>query len=130
MVGTVKLHHIDIIIPKNQDQKARDYYCQLLGFKEIEKPQVLRKNGGMWLEIDNSQLHLSYEKKEGYDPRKTKSHLAFQVKDLDQFKNKLEENGHRVKSQGQIPGMIRFETEDPFGHRLEFLQIIEEGKND
>ena len=35
----------------------------------------------------------------------------------------LAEKGYIIKEQVQLPGMLRIESEDPFGHRLEFLQI-------
>ena len=120
------MHHADIIIPKGGDDEARKYYCELLGFKEIAKPVTLQKNGGLWLEVGGTQLHLSYEKKEGIDPRKTKSHLAYEVENLRELEEKLINNGFTVKKQTPIPGMSRFESEDPFGHRVEFLQVIED----
>ncbi|MEI7488076.1 MAG: hypothetical protein WCJ72_11835, partial [Chryseobacterium sp.] len=69
-----RLDHVDIIIPKDGEDEARQYYCGILGMREIEKPEILKKNGGLWLQLDGSQVHLSYEKKEGVDPRKTKAH--------------------------------------------------------
>ena len=119
------IHHADIIIPRGEDQKAKDFYCELLGFKEIEKPDALKNNGGFWVRIGGFQLHLSYEKKEGVDPRKTKAHLAFEVNDLASVRKKLEENGFPTKEQTPIPNMERFESTDPFGHRLEFLKMRE-----
>ena len=118
------LNHVDIIIPKDSDALARKYFCEILGLKEIAKPEVLRKNGGFWLELNNSQLHLSYEKKEGVDPKKTKAHFAFEVIDLKKMEERLNQNGYATKKQEQIPGMLRFESEDPFGHRIEFLQYL------
>lgn len=121
---TFDLHHADLIIPKGSEATAREFHCNLLGLVEIPKPEVLMKNGGLWLQLGNAQIHLSYEKKEGIDPRKTKAHVAFRVSDLKQLRNKLTTQGLPVKEQEQLPGMIRIESEDPFGHRLEFLQII------
>ncbi len=120
----IELHHADLIIPKGSDDVARDFYCNVLGLIEIEKPDVLKKNGGLWLQLGNAQLHLSYEKKEGIDPRKTKAHIALRVMDLEKTKVDLRRHGYEVKSQDQLPGMIRMESVDPFGHRIEFLQVI------
>jgi catechol 2,3-dioxygenase-like lactoylglutathione lyase family enzyme len=124
MVMLRELHHADLIIPNGSEAIARAFYCDLLGLKEIEKPQVLKKNGGLWLQLGNAQIHLSYEKREGIDPRRTKAHIAFKVSDLESLISELQRRGHPVTRQEQLPGMIRFESEDPFGHRLEFLQII------
>jgi catechol 2,3-dioxygenase-like lactoylglutathione lyase family enzyme len=119
-------HHANIIIPKNGEEQARQFYGNLLGFKEIEKPEVLKQNGGLWFELGNTQLHLSYEKKEGFDPRKTNSHLAYEVEDLEHLEKLLKDQGHPTKRQVQIPGIKRFESEDPFGHRIEFLQRLDQ----
>jgi len=40
----MKLHHADLIIPKNAEDEAREYYGNFLGLKEIEKPEILKKN--------------------------------------------------------------------------------------
>lgn len=122
-----RVHHADLIIPKGGEERAREFYCNLLGLKEIPKPEVLRANGGLWVQAGNAQIHLSYEKREGVDPRKTKAHLAFQVADLEVLAARLKSLGYPVKSQEPLPGMMRLESEDPFGHRLEFLQMVGEG---
>lgn len=119
-----KFHHADLIIARGGEGEAKIFYCDLLGLREIPKPEVLRANGGLWLAIGDFQLHLSYEKKEGVDPRKTKAHLAFVVDDLARVERSLLAAGCSIKWQEQLPGMIRLETEDPFGHRLELLELI------
>lgn len=123
-----RLDHADLIIPKGAEDTARHYYCEILGMREIEKPEVLRKNGGLWLQLPGSQLHLGFEKKEGVDPRKTKAHLAFEVEDLQALETLLLKNGFQTKKQDQLPGMARMETEDPFGHRIEFLQMCSDDR--
>jgi hypothetical protein len=120
----IEFDHADLIIPKGSDETAREFYCGLLKIQEIEKPPVLKKNGGLWLQLGNAQIHLSYEKREGVDPKKTKAHVALRVKDLASLRQELERRGLPVKEQDQLPGMIRIESEDPFGHRLEFIQRI------
>lgn len=120
----IEFHHADLIIPNGKEAEAREFYCGLLRLKEIAKPEVLKKNGGLWLQLGNAQIHLSYEKKEGVDPKKTKAHIAFKVLDLLKIKEDLILHGFKVKEQDALPGMIRIESEDPFGHRLEFLQVV------
>jgi len=44
-----RLNHIQICILKNKEAEARTFYCGILGLKEIEKPEYLKKNGGFWL---------------------------------------------------------------------------------
>ena len=53
-----KLNHVQICIPKGEEEKGREFYCGILGLNEIEKPDSLKKNGGFWLEVANIQLHI------------------------------------------------------------------------
>ena len=43
-----KLNHVHVCIPFGQEETARVFYSKILGFKEIEKPLALKKNGGLW----------------------------------------------------------------------------------
>lgn len=101
---------------------AREFYCDFLGFKEIEKPADLQKNGGLWLEISNAQIHLSIQ--DGFDPSKTKSHLAYEVSNLAFLKEALAKRGIQWNDNSPVPGFIRGDIRDPFGNRIEFLQAL------
>jgi catechol 2,3-dioxygenase-like lactoylglutathione lyase family enzyme len=115
-----RLHHAEIIIPKGKEEEARAFYCDLLGFREVEKPDVLKKNGGLWIELGANQVHLSID--EGYDPAKTKAHLAYEVSDIQKVKELLGSRGINMELGVGIPGYVRGNIRDPFGNRMEFLQ--------
>ena len=53
----LRLHHGQISIPKGAEEKAREFYCTVLGLKEIEKPNALKGRGGFWLELGEIQIH-------------------------------------------------------------------------
>jgi hypothetical protein len=93
-----------------------------LGFKEIEKPRDLQKNGGLWLQLSDIQIHLSIQ--DGYDPSKTKAHLAYEVSDIESLKGSLKERGINWNDNSPVPGFIRGDIRDPFGNRIEFLQQL------
>ncbi len=57
----VNLHHIQIAVPKKQEETARAFYCGILGFSEVVKPREMRGRGGLWFEAQNIQLHLVVE---------------------------------------------------------------------
>ncbi len=122
MSFVIRLNHADIIIPRGSESKAREFYCDFLGFQEIEKPEDLQKNGGLWLQLSDVQIHLSIQ--DGYDPSKTKAHLAYEVSDLDRLKVALAKNGLSWNDNSPLPGFIRGDIRDPFGNRIEFLQRI------
>jgi catechol 2,3-dioxygenase-like lactoylglutathione lyase family enzyme len=114
------VHHGQISIPKGAEDQARSFYCDILGLKEIEKPDALKGRGGFWLELGPFQIHVGAE--EGVERSKTKAHLAYEVSDLDLCRNTLRSHKVEIKEGIPIPGMDRFEFRDPFGNRIEFLQ--------
>ena len=118
------LHHAQITIPKGAEAEARDFYCGLLGFREVEKPDVLKGRGGFWLKVGKDDLHVGTE--DGVDRSTTKAHMAYEVNSLETFRRLFDERGIEVEDGIQIPGYRRFEIRDPFGNRLEFMERLEE----
>lgn len=114
------IDHVQLAVPAGSEDTARHYYGQVLGMTEIPKPPVLAKRGGCWFTSGGAVLHLGVE--EPFAAAK-KAHPAFLVTDLDALASALEELGASVtRSDGELPGIRRFHTFDPFGNRLEFQQ--------
>lgn len=116
------LDHVQVAIPAGSDAvaAARDFYGGLLGMTEVAKPPALAVRGGCWFTSGSAVLHLGVE--EPFQPAR-KAHPAFLVADLDVLRDRLEDAGARcVPSDGEIAGVRRFHTADPFGNRLEFQQ--------
>jgi catechol 2,3-dioxygenase-like lactoylglutathione lyase family enzyme len=118
----LSVHHAQITIPKGAENQSRAFYCDLLGLKEIEKPDSLRGRGGFWLEVGDRQVHVGTE--DGVDRPGTKAHVAYLVDDLELAREKLIANDIKILDGIPIPGYSRFEFRDPFGNRVEFLQTI------
>lgn len=116
-----RLHHAQVTIPRGREDQAREFYCGLLGLREVEKPEVLRPRGGFWLELGGAQVHVGVE--DDVDRHGTKAHLAYQVDDLDDLRTRLKSADVPIKESIPIPGMNRLEIRDPFGNRIEFVEI-------
>ena len=116
----VGLHHAQITIPVGAEEKARDFYCRVLGLKEVEKPRGLQGRGGFWVQAGDRQVHVGTE--DGFDRLTTKAHLAYQVTDVAHWRRVMEANGVRPLESVPIEGFERFEARDPFGNRIEFIQ--------
>ena len=116
----IKIHHAQITIPKGEEDRAREFYCEFLGLKEIPKPESLQGRGGFWMELGDFQIHVGTEG--DFDRAKTKAHLAYQVEDLDSWRESLAGIGVKIIEGIPIPNFRRFEFRDPFGNRVEFLQ--------
>jgi catechol 2,3-dioxygenase-like lactoylglutathione lyase family enzyme len=114
------IHHAQITIPRGAETRAREFYCGLLGLKEVPKPAELAGRGGFWLEVADRQLHIGTE--DDVERAKTKAHVAYAVQDLDAWRDALTANAVAITEGIQIPGSRRFEFRDPFGNRIEFLE--------
>ena len=112
--------HVQVAIPAAAEPAARAFYGVLLGMAEVAKPAALAARGGCWFTSGAAVLHLGVE--EPFQPAR-KAHPAFLVDDLDGLAARLTAAGHDcVHTDGEIPGVRRFHTNDPFGNRLEVQQ--------
>jgi catechol 2,3-dioxygenase-like lactoylglutathione lyase family enzyme len=116
------IHHVQITIPVGAEDRARQFYCAMLGFPEVEKPETLRARGGIWVQAGEQQLHISVET--GVDRRNTRAHVAYEVRDIDRWRCKLEDRGVVILESVPIPGYHRFEFRDPFDNRVEMIEQI------
>jgi catechol 2,3-dioxygenase-like lactoylglutathione lyase family enzyme len=117
-----RLNHVQLCIPKGEEEKARNFYMNILGLEEIEKPESLKKNGGFWLRIADIELHIGTEEMDG--KWIGKRHPAFEVTDLEKVRKYLEENGVLVKEETPIPFIKRFSFFDPFKNRIELMEKL------
>jgi catechol 2,3-dioxygenase-like lactoylglutathione lyase family enzyme len=115
-----RIDHVQICIPKGKEDEARAFYTDILGLKEIPKPASLIANGGLWYLIADIELHLGVEA----EVIRTRRHPAFEIVDVPAAR-KLLENIVEIVEEPVIPGRIRFAFIDPFGNKIEFLQMLE-----
>jgi catechol 2,3-dioxygenase-like lactoylglutathione lyase family enzyme len=116
-----RLNHFQVCIPRGAEAQAREFYGGLLGLEEIEKPEVLKKNGGLWYEVADIQLHIGVE--DAVAP--SKRHPAFEVERVADVRAYLEQNAVRTKDEPSLPGVERFSFFDPFGNRIELMEKTE-----
>ena len=117
---TLTLDHIQLAIPKDREPQARAFWCDLIELKEIPKPEALQARGGLWLDLSGSELHLGVESP--FSPAK-KAHPGFQINDITTLAARLTKANHVIIWDTSIKNRQRFFTQDPFGNRLEFLQL-------
>jgi catechol 2,3-dioxygenase-like lactoylglutathione lyase family enzyme len=112
--------HVQVAMPAGREAAARAFYADLLGMTELVKPPVLAARGGCWFAAGAAVLHLGVEA--SFSPAR-KAHPAFLVEDLDGLAATLTSAGYEcTQADGEIPGVHRFHTHDPFGNRIEFQQ--------
>ena len=120
MIDFKRLDHLQICIPVGKEDEARKFYTNIIGLREIPKPKELIKNGGLWNQIADIQLHLGTEN----EINKSKRHPAFEVSDLRAATVVLTKHHISIKEEIQIPGQSRLSFMDPFGNRIEFLEKL------
>lgn len=114
------IDHVQLAIPAGTEDEARRFYGELLGMTEIPKPAALAVRGGCWFTAGSAVLHLGIE--QPFTPAR-KAHPALLVTDLDALESRIDNAGYEcVRADGEIPGVKRFHTRDPFGNRIEFQQ--------
>jgi catechol 2,3-dioxygenase-like lactoylglutathione lyase family enzyme len=117
-----EVHHVQVTIPRGAEELGRQFYCQVLGLQEIEKPAVIGERGGFWLQVGGRQVHIGVE--DGVERATTKAHIAYQVTDLDALRAHLEASGVAIQEDVPLPGLRRFQVRDPFGNKIEFIQPL------
>lgn len=114
------VHHVQITVPVGAEDAAHDFYCRVLGLRETPKPESLEGRGGFWLDCGDRQVHVGVE--DGVDRASTKAHVAYEVTDLQGWRERLGAEGIEVIEAVPIPGYERFELRDPFGNRIELIE--------
>jgi catechol 2,3-dioxygenase-like lactoylglutathione lyase family enzyme len=113
------IDHIQLAAPENCEHEARRFYVEMIGLKEIPKPENLRGRGGCWFQFGPQEIHVGVQK--DFVPA-TKAHPGLLVEGLEEFRNSLVMKGIQIKEDAPINGRSRFFVSDPFGNRIEFLE--------
>ena len=121
MAEIIGIDHIQLSIPPGEEDRARAFYVGLLGFREVPKPKSLAGRGGAWFEAGGCRLHLGAEP--DMRPMK-KAHPGLLVIGLAELVARLQATGVQVTFEPPIPGYDRAHTVDPFGNRIELLEIV------
>src|SRR5262245_47170115 len=115
------IDHLQLAMPEGQEQAVRDFYGGILKMREVEKPEALRRRGGLWFTLGDRQVHLGVER--DFRPA-GKAHPGFLVEDMTALRAALISAGYPIIDDEPLPGYEHFYSTDPFGNRLEFLKKL------
>jgi len=118
----LSIDHVQLAMPVGEEEKARAFFINILGFHEIPKPAELAKRGGAWFESESVQLHIGVEA--DFRPAR-KAHPAFIVDDLEALIVTAQNAGYETDTtQPPLDGYKRAHVFDPFGNRIELMQKL------
>jgi catechol 2,3-dioxygenase-like lactoylglutathione lyase family enzyme len=118
MSHVLGLDHVQVAMPRGEEDRARSFYAGLLGLNEIPKPDAMAGRGGMWFQCGQLQLHLGIE--EPFSPAR-KAHPALRIRAYENLLAKLVASGYAVARDTMLPAVSRAFVCDPFGNRIELI---------
>jgi catechol 2,3-dioxygenase-like lactoylglutathione lyase family enzyme len=117
-IRVAALDHVQLAMPAGREGEAEAFYCDVLGFSVLAKPEPLASRGGRWFASGTVQVHLGVE--ENFRPAR-KAHPALRVDGFDDLVAKLEEADASWRWDEDLPGVRRLYVDDPFGNRIEVI---------
>lgn len=113
------IDHVQIAVPPGAEGDCRTFYLRVLGLREIERPKAGEGRSFLWVQAGLSQIHFRV------DPEFVAAqfaHPGLVVADAEYFAAYLESVGWAVE-RGDAVKAGRFHIRDPFGNRLEFIDV-------
>lgn len=120
MVQVRAIDHIQVTSSPEAKDSMLFFYSQILGLREITKPEDLQANEGAWYVLGNIQIHVSIEN--SVNNAASRRHICFQVDNLQTFAKHLQDRGVEIIHAQPIPSIKRFFIRDPGGNRLEIAE--------
>ena len=112
------IDHVQLAMPAGEEATARHFYGDVLGMREVPKPEPLASRGGCWFASGNVQLHLGVER--DFRPAR-KAHPAIRISGYAALLAKLELAGVEVIEADDLHDVQRAHIFDPFGNRIELI---------
>jgi len=116
----LSIDHVQVTAPRAREKEARHFYGNVLGLKEIERPQTTIPATGLWYAFEEAhQLHIVFSENPLKPP--AGDHYAVTVDDLEAVKRQLADHEVPYEPSPVQAGYARMFVQDPFGNRIEFI---------
>lgn len=124
----MRLHHVQISIPRGGEEEGRRFYGEALGLQEVTKPPSLVGRGGCWFrafdgDAVTAELHLGVD--DAFHPAE-KAHPGLFLDtliELEATAARIEHAGYELSwaERDTFEGYVRFHARDGFGNRVEVM---------
>jgi catechol 2,3-dioxygenase-like lactoylglutathione lyase family enzyme len=118
-LGISGIDHVQVAVPRALEAECLAFYRDVLGLREIPKPEDMRGRGGAWFDLGAIQFHIGID--QTASPT-SKRHVCFRVADLAAAREAVIAAGVTIDSEGKAEGLSRFFIRDPAGNRIEIGQ--------
>jgi catechol 2,3-dioxygenase-like lactoylglutathione lyase family enzyme len=120
-IEIIEVNHVNVTVPAALEEASQHFYRDVLGLKQIEKPDGPRKHIGAWYQLGGIQLHLSIEN--DAHNHESDRHVCYAVGDLTDAAAKFRNAGVEIISDERpVPGSSRFFVRDPGGNLIEITE--------
>jgi catechol 2,3-dioxygenase-like lactoylglutathione lyase family enzyme len=127
-VEVIGIDHVQLLMPTGGEAAARRFYGEVLGLREVPKPDELSPRGGCWfVGTGGTAIHLGVDQRFMAAP---KAHPGLIVVDLAAARRALSAAGARVVQDDSGLPIRRCYTDDPFGNRIELIEATDAGFTD
>ena len=123
MPSVKRLQHTSVPMTPGGDDEARAFYGDVLGMREIPKPEGLAAMTVVWFAAneDGDEVHVFQEETMGSNS--AVQHLCLEVDDIEGYKTRLRQHGYEFRIPEEIHNRPRLFVRDPFENLLELVEI-------
>lgn len=124
-MNVIEFNHVNVTVPAAAEAAARKFYSDLLGLRQVPKPEGSRTTVGAWYQLGPLQLHLSVE--DGMENHASSRHVCYLVRDIGAAENHFRNAGVEIIPDVRpVRGWPRFYIRDPGGNLIEIAQNLRE----
>jgi catechol 2,3-dioxygenase-like lactoylglutathione lyase family enzyme len=110
-------------MPPGGDDDARAFYGEVLGMREIPKPEGLAAMTVVWFAANEEGDEVHVFQEENIGPNSAAQHLCLEVDDIEGYKTRLGDRGYDFQIPETIHNRPRLFVRDPFDNLLELVEI-------
>ncbi|HEY7801768.1 MAG TPA: VOC family protein [Dehalococcoidia bacterium] len=119
MPTITRLQHVAVTVPIDGLERARAFYSDVLGLREVARPPEIQSRPGIWYSFGSTELHI--QAREHVPAQMTDYHPALVVDDIDAWRARFAAHDIEISDQPTIYNRRRFDVRDPFGNRIEIM---------